>query len=208
MGEGRRKKTVVRKADPPPAPGVAEERREHMRILTVFRVARLKIDSDAGLCRVQNISDTGMMLVTGLEVAKGDAVMIGLSEKVILPGEVTWVEGARVGIHFSEVIDAASVLQSIAGAPVSEQRPIRISTDTVAVAHTPHGTRKIRVLDISQQGMKISHDAGFTPGIQLKIALPNGLERRGIVRWANANIAGVKLLEPIAFQELESASNL
>ena len=208
MATGRRKKAVIVKQDPPLGPGVTEERREHMRILTVFRVARLNIDSDAGLCRVQNISNTGMMLVTGLEVAKGDTVMIGLSEKVILPGEVSWVDGARVGIHFSEEIDAASMLQSIAGAPTSEQRPIRLATDTVAVAHTPNGTRRVRVLDISQQGMKISHDAGFTPGIQLKIVLPNGLERRGIIRWANANLAGVQLLEPIAFQELESASRL
>src|SRR5687768_15615625 len=90
MAAGRREKTVVRKADSPAA-SAAEERREHTRILTVFRVARLNIDSDAGLCRVQNISNTGMMLVTGLEVATGDAVMIGLSEQVILPGEVTWV---------------------------------------------------------------------------------------------------------------------
>src|SRR5688572_11764501 len=123
MAAGRREKAVVRKADSPPAPEVAEDRREHTRILTVFRVARLNIESDAGLCRVQNISNTGMMLVTGLEVATGDSVMIGLSEQVILPGEVSWVDGARVGIQFSEEIDAATVLQSIAAAPISEQRP-------------------------------------------------------------------------------------
>lgn len=208
MKSRRQKAEPQAEADSSRDPGAAEDRREHTRILTVFRVARLNVDSDAGLCRVQNISNTGMMLVTGLDVAKGDTVMIGLSEKVVLPGEVTWADGARVGIQFSEEIDAATVLQSIASASPTEERPVRLPTDTVAVAVTPHGTRSIRVIDVSQQGMKISHDGGFTTGMQVKIALPNGIKRRGIVRWANENIAGLQLLEPIAFRELESASKL
>ena len=208
MTSRRQKAKLDVEADSPGGPGAGEDRREHTRILTVYRVARLNVDSDAGLCRVQNISNTGMMLVSGLDVAKGDTVMIGLSEQVVLPGEVTWVEGARIGIQFLEEIDAATMLQSIASASPEEHRPFRLPTNTVAVAVTPHGTRAVRVLDISQQGMKISHEGGFTPGIQVKIALSNGLERRGIVRWANENIAGVQLLEPIAFTDLESASRL
>ena len=191
-----------------PQAGPAEDRREHSRILTVYRVAQLAVDSDSGLCRVANISDTGMMLVTGLDMAVGESVMIGLAEKVALPGEVTWVDGARVGIEFLEKIDAAAVLQSIASASPAEQRPFRLQTNTVGVAMTPHGARAVRILDISQHGMKISHEGGFTPGTQIKVSLPTGLERRGIVRWANDDIAGVQLLEPIAFRDLESARKL
>ena len=208
MKARRKKEPIEPEAPAAQDPGAIEDRREHTRILTVYRVARLNIDSDAGLCRVQNISNTGMMLVSSLDVAKGDTVMIGLSEQVVLAGEVSWVEGARIGIEFIEPIDAPTMLQSISTATPAEHRPFRLPTDTVAVAVTPHGTRAVRVLDISQQGMKISHEGGFSPGTQVKVTLSNGLERRGIVRWANENLAGLQLLEPIAFQELESASKL
>ena len=188
--------------------GVSEDQREHPRILTVYRVARLNVDSDSGLCRVQNISDTGMMLVTSLSVAQGDSVIIALSDTVVVPGEVAWISGARVGVHFLEEIDAAAVLKSLVADVPGDQRPFRLAVDTVAVAVTPTGTKAVRVLDISQQGMKVSHDGGFAIGTQVKIALPNGLERRGIVRWANENLAGLRLLEPIGFHELESASRI
>ena len=184
------------------------ERRGHSRILTVYRVAHLELDSDSGLCRVQNISDAGMMLVTSLEVSKNDTVMIALSDKVVLPGEVTWTDGARVGIRFLEEIDVAAVLKSLATASPGEQRPPRLPTDTIAVAVTSDETTAVRVLDISQQGMKLGHDNWLNEGMQVTLSLPNGLTRRCVVRWANENVAGVQLLEPIGFQELESASKL
>ena len=208
MKASRRKPELDTRMVARPATDAAEDRREHSRILTVYRVAHLNVDSDSGLCRVQNISDAGMMLMTSLDVAEGDSVVIALSEKVVLSGEVAWVEGARVGIHFLEEIDAAAVLQTLATAPPREQRPVRLPIKTVAVAVTPHATCAVRILDISQQGMKIGHDGGFSPGIQIKVTLPNGLQRRGIVRWSNENLVGVQLLEPIAYQELESARNL
>jgi hypothetical protein len=211
MRPGRRKAVLDAEAEAPTAaasPDSVEDRREQTRILTVYRVARLNIDSDTGLCRVKNISDSGMMLVTSLEIAVGETVMIALSDKIVLAGEVSWVDGARVGVQFLEAIDAATVLQSIATAAPAEHRPIRLPTDTVAVAMTQRGTRAVRIVDISQQGMKISHDGGFTLGMQLKITLPNGLERRAVVRWANENLAGLKLLDPIAYQDLESAGRL
>jgi hypothetical protein len=150
-----------------------------------------------------------MMLVTGLGLAQGDSLVVALSDSVTLAGEVAWTEGARVGIRFIEEIDAGAVLKGLAVKPVDEQqRPFRLQTDTVAVAATPVGTKAFRIFDISQQGMKVGHDGSLTPGVQVTITLASGLVRRGIVRWANANLAGLRLLEPIGFQDLESVNKL
>jgi hypothetical protein len=101
------------------------------------------------------------------------------------------------------------VLKGLAVKPTGDQqRPFRLQTDTVAVAATPVGTKAFRIVDISQQGMKVGHDGSLTPGIQVTITLASGLVRRGIVRWANANLAGLQLLEPIGFQDLESVNRL
>ena len=46
-----------------------DDRRGNYRVLTVYRVARVSGRSDSGLCRVRNVSDGGMMLVTALALA-------------------------------------------------------------------------------------------------------------------------------------------
>lgn len=185
-----------------------ENRGESLRIIKVYRIARLSVDSDSGLSRIHDISNSGMTLVTSLDVSQGDSVVIALSDGIVLAGVVAWVLGARVGIHFIEEIDAATVLRSLAEKPSPQERPFRLSTNTVGVAVTSGGTKAIRVFDISQQGMKISHDGSLSPGERIKVALANGLERRGIVKWANDDLAGLRLLEPIAFHELETVNRL
>lgn len=42
----------------------------------------------------------------------------------------------------------------------------------------------------------------------IKIVLPSGLERAGVVRWTKDNSAGVMLLDPFTTQELGSARKL
>ncbi|MGZ8345776.1 MAG: PilZ domain-containing protein [Allosphingosinicella sp.] len=205
----RQKEEFTEGASGSAGPDKTGDRREGQRFVTVYRIARLNMDSDSGLCRIQNISDTGMMLVTGLAVELGDSVVIALSDSLTIAGEIAWARDARVGIRFIEEIDAAAVLKGLVAKPAGDQqRPFRLSTDTAAVAATPVGTKAVRVVDISQQGMKVGHDGSLVPGIQVTITLSNGLARRGIVRWANEHLAGLRLLEPIGFQDLESAGRL
>lgn len=186
-----------------------EERRGADRIITVYRIARISTGSDAGLCRVLNISDSGMMLMSSLAVTPGDPILVSLSETIQVPGKVVWCEGARLGVCFLAPVDAAAILSSLAGARQSGAgRPTRLPTNTVAVAMTPYRTGIVTLRNISQQGMQLSHDGSFTVGLPVKVILRNGLERRGIVRWSNDNVAGLSLLEPISHHELESASKL
>lgn len=185
------------------------ERRTDARVLTILRVARASTQSDTGLCRIQNISDQGMMMITGLAVAEGDPISVSLSETACISGLAAWTDGARVGIQFDEAIDCAALLQRLAAErSTGDQRPTRLPTDAVGVATTETGLQAVRVIDISQMGMKIRHNGGLIVGHPVKIALENGLQRRGIVRWSTDDLAGVRLLEPIAYQQLESACGL
>ncbi|MGQ0589072.1 MAG: PilZ domain-containing protein [Sphingosinicella sp.] len=185
------------------------ERRTDPRVFTILRVARASVENDTGLCRVQNISDDGMMVITGLVVVEGDPIAVSLSETVCISGQVSWTDGARVGIQFNEAIDCAELLQLLAAERSSgDQRPSRLPTDAVGVATTGSGLQAIRVVDISQVGMKIRHNGGLTLGHPVTIVLENGLQRRGIVRWTDDDLAGLRLLEPIAYQQLESAGSL
>jgi hypothetical protein len=117
--------------------------------------------------------------------------------------------GGRAGIRFETPIDCAATLEHLAEERRSgAQRPPRLPVDTLGIASSELGVRAVRIVNISQQGMKIVHDGSFSAGLAVTILLANGLQRRGIVRWSNGAVAGVRLLEPIAYQELESASRM
>ena len=186
-----------------------EERRRADRIITVYRIARISTGSDAGLCRVLNISDSGLMLMSSLAVEPGDPILVSLSETIQVSGEVVWCEGARLGVCFLTPIDAAAILSSLALSRQSgAERPTRLPTNTKAVAVTPYRTGAVTLRNISQQGMQLTHDGSFTVGLPVKVILRNGLERRGVVKWSKDKVAGLSLLEPISHHELESASKL
>lgn len=187
----------------------ADQRRAGDRTRTLYRLARLRTSTDSGLCRVQNVSDGGMMLFTSLEAPEGSIVMIMLSETVSLSAEVVWANAVRLGVRFLEPIDSAALLRALAAERLSgRQRSPRLPVDTVAVAATEQGTQILRVVDVSQHGMKVSHDGSFRIGQAARLQLENGIERRGVVRWSENGMAGIRLLEPIAYQQLESASSL
>ncbi|MDP3676640.1 MAG: PilZ domain-containing protein, partial [Novosphingobium sp.] len=91
-----------------------EERRSSSRVRTVFRIARARTDIDERFCRVQNISDEGMMFATSLDVAEGGRILIALSDKIAVGGEVVWADEGRIGIRFEKPVDSAGILQMLA----------------------------------------------------------------------------------------------
>ena len=50
------------------------ERRAWPRTRTIFRVARAVSAGESGLCRIQNISDGGLLLMTSMRLAEGAAI--------------------------------------------------------------------------------------------------------------------------------------
>lgn len=185
------------------------ERRHGQRFRTVYRVARVRTGGDEGLARVHNISDQGLMLQLGLEVAVGDPIHIALSETLALEGRIAWRKAGRCGVRLAQPIDSAGVLRRLAAETrAGMTRPPRLPLSRVALAATDRGLRAVRLRDISQRGLKVSHDGSFTPGLRVKVTIDPGLERRGVVRWSHDGLAGVQLTEPFTVQELGSVTAL
>lgn len=199
---------LSRSSDRPATPRAARaERRDKPRIITLYRIARLSTDLDEGLCRVQNISDFGMGLTTELELCCGGSVRVMLSDTVALSGTVLWAESGQVGIRFAERVDAAAILQRLVSERLTgKHRQPRVPVNAVGFATAETGIQAVRVLNVSQKGMRVAHDGSFVPGLHVKILLENGIERRGVVRWSENATAGLQLLEPIRYQDLQSAS--
>lgn len=185
------------------------DRREGARLRTVYRIAHVRTAVDDGLARVVNISDEGMGLQLQFPVMLGDTLTVHLCEDVVLKGRVVWTCGANCGLQLADPVNSEALLRHLALLSSSASgRPLRIPVSKTAVARSERGLRKVEIQDVSQHGMKVRHDGSFTEGLQVKVSLASGTERRGVVRWSRDGIAGLMLLEPFSARELGSTTYL
>lgn len=188
---------------------IPPERRSDTRVQTVFRVARVIAAADEGLARVRNMSDQGARLRMLMPLALSDSLTLEFADGWALSGQVVWKLGDEFGLQFDQPINCADLLAVLAaGTRCGSTRPVRLAVLTTALTRSERGLRCAKVADISQRGLKLVHNGSMSVGLQLKITLPSGLERRGIVRWTKNDMAGVMLLEPLSVEALGSAQSL
>lgn len=187
----------------------ADDRREGPRMRTVLRIAPVAVGNQQGLARVRNISDGGMKLDLTLPILLGDRVRVELSEDVVLMGAVVWTNGDECGLKFDQPIDSIAALRESSDATRAPgARPPRLPTDISALVVTERGPSAVKVQNVSQRGMKIVHDGSFTPGLHVRVRLPSGIERRGVVRWIKDDAAGLMLTDHLTVRELGNVNEL
>lgn len=190
-------------------PDLLWDRRADNRTITIFRVARAEVRGDEGLVYIRNISDSGMKLGISLSVALNDVVRVWISETICIEGKVVWYHSGECAIKFAEAIDSVAILRLTAEQLRSgETRAPRFITDLPAVITSERGMSASRVRDISQRGMKITHNGSFAPGLAVKIQLESGIERRGFVRWVRDELAGISLTELFSVDDVRSVRAL
>lgn len=181
------------------------DRRAADRYRTVWRVAKIMRNGDAGLWRVRNMSDRGMMLAADVPISVGERLEIALSDTVQLRGKVVWSEGGRCGVAFDQEVDVADVLKKLAAEQrATGYRQPRLAVHSRAQAVTDEGTGHIELVDLSQHGAGFLHDGHFEVGKELDLILPGGVKRHAIVRWSRAGRGGLWLTQPLDRADLES----
>ncbi|WP_439568145.1 PilZ domain-containing protein [Sphingopyxis sp.] len=183
----------------------ATDRRGADRYRTVWRIAKVVRNGDAGLWRVRNMSDRGMMLAADVPVRVGEALEISLSDTVTLRGRVVWSNDGRCGVAFDKEVDVADVLKQLAAEQrATGYRQPRLPVHSRAQAVTDEGTGNIELVDLSQHGAGFLHDGHFDVGKELDLILAGGVKRRAIVRWSRAGRGGLWLTQPLDRADLES----
>lgn len=181
------------------------DRRGGDRYRTVWRIAKVTRNGDAGLWRVRNISDRGMMLAADVPIAIGEKLEIALSDTVLLRGDVVWSDGGRCGVSFDKEVDVADMLKQLAAEQrATGYRQPRLPVRTQAQAVTDDGTTRIELVDLSQNGAGFVHDGHLEVGKELDLILAGGVKRRAIVRWSRAGRGGLWLTQPLDRTDLES----
>lgn len=181
------------------------DRRGADRYRTVWRIAKIIRNGDAGLWRVRNISDRGMMLAADVPISVGERLEIALSDTVTLMGEVVWSDQGRCGVAFDQEVDVADMLKQLAAEQrATGYRQPRLPVHTQAQAVTDAGTSRIELVDMSQNGAGFIHDGHLEVGKEFDLILAGGVKRRAIVRWSRAGRGGLWLTQPLDRADLES----
>ena len=194
-----------RLSDPAEEQGAAADRRGGDRYRTVWRIAKVVRNGDAGLWRVRNMSDRGMMLAADVPITIGEKLEIALSDTVVIRGEVVWSEAGRCGVAFDEEVDVADVLKQLAAEQrATGYRQPRLPVRTQAQVVTDESTSNIELVDMSQNGAGFIHDGHLEVGKEFDLILAGGIKRRAIVRWSRAGRGGLWLTQPLDRADLES----
>ena len=185
--------------------GGGADRREGDRYRTVWRIAKVARDGDAGLWRVRNMSNGGMMLATDVPVTVGEQLEVALSDKVVVRGRVAWAKDGRCGVAFDAEVDVAELLRQLAVEQSARRhRPPRLTVRTAARAVIEYRPVDIELINLSQSGAGFVHDGGIEAGKEIELVLADGVRRKAIVRWSRGERGGVWLTQPLDRADLES----
>ena len=192
-------------APAPELPGSGVDRRGGDRYRTVWRIAKVARDGDAGLWRVCNMSNRGMMLAADVPVAVGERLEVALSDRITVRGRVVWAKDGRCGVAFDAEVDVAAILRQLAAEQRARgHRQPRLPVRMHAQAVVDHRTIDIELTDLSQSGAGFVLEGGLETGKEIELVLASGVRRKAIVRWSRGGRGGLWLTQPLDSADLES----
>jgi hypothetical protein len=158
------------------------------------------------LCRIRNISMSGMMLETHHTLGFGSWVAVELRNGDRLQGSVVWTSEGRAGVEFAAPIDVDHILaQAKAGADkFCGPAPRAPRFDVECASRISCFGRHIDVTleNISQSGARIALPRPPRKDTEVILSVPGLPSRRCTTRWATEDKAGLVFLEPISYNDL------
>lgn len=158
------------------------------------------------LCRIRNISMTGMMLETHHTLGYGNWVTVELRSGDRLQGSVVWSSEGRAGVEFAAAIDVDHILAQAKAGPdrFCGPAPRAPRFDVECAARISCFGRYIDVTleNISQSGARIALPKPPREDTEIILSVPGLPTRRCTTRWARDEKAGLIFLEPISYNDL------
>lgn len=165
---------------------------------TALNAGRANANADNALALAANHFGQGASPRPNVPLLLGDALTLELAHGEKLRGQVVWTAGDDCGLTFDQ--DVSCALLTGPG-PNSQDAARAIPAATSSFTQGANGIRLANASDVSPLNIK-SRDDGFMAGLHVKMRLPFGLERRGVVRWSKNNFAEVTIIEPISAEKL------
>lgn len=155
--------------------------------------------------RVLNLSQSGIMAESTVQLSPGERIDIVLDNSDPLPATLLWVEGRRFGAEFVVALPFAALLPPTAGRHAPQAaRPAtdRIVVDAAAVVRHAGVATPACIRNVSVRGMLIETAARLQRGQIIEIET-NGWPAVGAsVIWNRNGTAGLRLKKPLTEEQM------
>jgi hypothetical protein len=177
------------------------------RTVTTLLVGKLRCKGTVEhLCRIRNISATGMMIETHHPVGYANWVTVELRGGDWLQGNVVWSTQGRAGVEFASPIDVDTILAN-AKAGMARPRGVaprapRFDVECAARINSFGRYIDVTLINVSQSGARLRMPKPPRPDTEVILSVPGLPTRRCTTRWAREDMAGFVFLEVIPYHEL------
>ena len=179
------------------------ERRRQERHIRILRVGVLFVDGRRELCLIRNISAGGLMAHVYSPVQPDQRVTVELKSNQQIGGRIVWVRDGNAGIAFDAPVDVAELLANPTRLENGwRPRLPRVEVDRMATLRAGADSRRVRVRDVSQGGIKVEAERPPDPGTEVVVTFERLGSLAGTVRWADAGACGIAFNQLIPFDEL------
>ncbi|UYY59669.1 PilZ domain-containing protein [Sphingomonas sp. S2-65] len=179
------------------------------RIVTTLLIGKLlSANGPEHLCRIRNISTTGMLIETHRPLGFGAWVAVELRSGEKLQGTVAWCGTGRAGVQFVTPIEVDRIL-----AEAKQSATVRVRNqpraprfDVRCPASISSNGRYIDVVleNVSQSGARIAMARPPKRDTEVILSVPGLPSRRCTTRWSDDAAAGLLFLEVIPYHELDA----
>lgn len=186
-----------------PAPGFRERA---PRVMTVLTTGKLILRDREALCRLRNLSATGMMVETSAALKVDQELRVGLRSGDELAARVAWTRDGAAGLALLSPIDVEAALavqaplnrisrQIAARAPrLAMEFPIEVDA-----RGQPH---RAVLLNISQSGARLRLPFRPLRDEHLLLCIQGLPLKGGAVRWVRESEVGLGFYEALPFTML------
>lgn len=174
------------------------------RVTTILLIGKLAAGDRETLCRVRNISETGMMAEVYGSFVVNEPVEVTLKAGDTLAGTVRWNRAGRIGVAFDGKVDVPELLAHAAMRSGAEgiARGPRFTADCPVAMLVVGYRHPARLVDISQGGARVTVANTMPRDQLLGLSIPGLGEREAAVRWVGEGACGLVFLEPLSFADL------
>ena len=153
---------------------------------------------------VQNVSSTGFMSETDVELEVGETVHLTLDDKGYQTATVKWTDGRQFGALFETPLARVGAGDELDFGSSEDHRPRqrRIAMRVPARICFGRPVRPAIVRNLSQSGMLLEADASLLKGQHILVRLGDRPLIAGSIKWTEQGRIGVESVEPIGILSL------
>ncbi|MHA6721128.1 PilZ domain-containing protein [Sphingomonas sp. RS6] len=179
------------------------------RTVTTLMVGKL-LSEEKGeqLCRVRNLSASGMLVESRRPIEIDTDITVELRCGQRLSGQVVWSHDGRAGVHFGAPINVEKVLATARGTTPSARlhravpRAPRFDVDCPARLVCNGVSFQIVVNNISQSGARLRIAGQPDLDRVMTVAIPGLAPRPCTVRWSRDGEVGIAFIDMVPYAEL------